>query len=119
MKIRIELANNFKKEAKPLLKKYASLKSDLFLLEEELLKKPNLGVPLGNGLYKIRLKIKSKNKGKSGGARVISHVETDLTGSVLFTDEETIISLISIYDKSATENITDKELKKLLEHIKK
>jgi len=30
MKIRVELTDNFKKEAKPLLKKYAYLKSDLF-----------------------------------------------------------------------------------------
>jgi len=31
-----------------------------------------MGTPLGNDVYKIRLAIASKNKGKSGGARVIS-----------------------------------------------
>jgi len=117
MKIRIELTVNFKKEAKPLLKKYISLKSDLLSLEKELLVNPNLGTSLGNNLYKIRLQIKSKNKGKSGGARVISHVDTELIGSVTIAEFEMVVSLISIYDKSETANITDKELKKLLDDL--
>ena len=35
---------------------------------------PQKGTPIGHGCYKIRLAIASKDKGKSGGARVITHV---------------------------------------------
>ncbi|MBW1619816.1 type II toxin-antitoxin system RelE/ParE family toxin, partial [Empedobacter falsenii] len=58
--------------------------------------------------YKIRLAIKSKGKGKSGGARVITH---------LFIENETIY-LLSLYDKSEQNSISDKEIKDLLKPIK-
>jgi hypothetical protein len=60
---------------------------------------------LGRDCYKIRIAITSKNKGKSGGSRVITCVK------VL---NETVFSL-SIYDKSEKENIEDSKLKSLLE----
>lgn len=80
MKVTVRITKNFKTEAKPLLKKYHSLAGDLQNLEKELLASPRLGVSLGNDAYKIRLKITSKGKGKSGGARVISLVETAVIG---------------------------------------
>ncbi|MCW5959965.1 MAG: type II toxin-antitoxin system RelE/ParE family toxin [Pyrinomonadaceae bacterium] len=55
----------------------------------------------------MRLAITSKNKGKSGGARVISY---------FYQTAETIY-LLSIYDKSETENITDAELKELIKEV--
>ncbi|HVW13543.1 MAG TPA: type II toxin-antitoxin system RelE/ParE family toxin [Mucilaginibacter sp.] len=61
---------------------------------------PTLGQPLGNNCYKIRMAIFSKHKGKSGGARVITYVK--------IVDE--VIYLLSIYDKSDIDTITDKEL---------
>ena len=63
---------NFDKEAKALLKKYPSLPDDLELLFESLQHNPVQGTSLGNDCYKIRLAIRSKGKGKSGGARVIT-----------------------------------------------
>jgi len=51
--------------------------------------------------------IKSKGKGKSGGARVIT---------TLFVDDE-IVYLLTIYDKSDKTTIGDKELENLLKHI--
>lgn len=62
---------NFKKFFKKLFKKYPSLKNDLAQLIEKLEKDYTIGISLGNNLYKIRLAIESKNKGKSGGARII------------------------------------------------
>jgi hypothetical protein len=56
---------------------------------------------------KIRLKISSKNKGKSGGGRVITCVR--------IVDE--VIYLLSIYDKSEKESLTDSELDALLSEI--
>lgn len=75
MSYKIILTSNFKKEAKILIKKYLSLKSELSLLGDLLSENPNLGTHLGNNIYKIRIAIKSKNKGKSGGARIISFVK--------------------------------------------
>ncbi|MBS1496454.1 MAG: type II toxin-antitoxin system RelE/ParE family toxin, partial [Bacteroidetes bacterium] len=62
---------------------------------------------LGNNCYKIRLAIASKGKGKSGGARVITN----------FVIAEETVFLISIYDKSEKENLTDKELNELLKYV--
>jgi mRNA-degrading endonuclease RelE of RelBE toxin-antitoxin system len=118
VKIIVKITSNFKKEAKPLLKRYISLKSDLANLEKELYSNPTLGTSLGNNTYKIRLKITSKGKGKSGGARVISYLETELLVNLETDNLVTIVNLISIYDKSETEIITDKELKRLIANLK-
>lgn len=61
-------------------------------------------MPLGNDIYKIRLGIASKNKGKSGGARVLSFVKVTQTAVLLF----------SIYSKGETDNLTDREIKELI-----
>jgi hypothetical protein len=76
-----------------------------------LIKDPKQGTSLGNNIYKFRFKISSKAKGKSGGARVISLVETVLIGEVEVKEEQVTVNLLSIYDKGDTANITDKELK--------
>ena len=46
--------------------------AELFI---ELEQNPTLGTALGNDIYKIRLAIASKNKGKSGGARILTFVK--------------------------------------------
>lgn len=119
MKVIVKVTSNFKREAKPLLKRHKSLSADLAELEKDLLSNPLQGTPLGDNTFKIRLKIASKGKGKSGGARVISYVETELVIN-LETDisETTVVNLISIYDKADTDTIGDKELKRLIENLK-
>ena len=107
MSYRIIAISVFEKQFKRLYKKYPSLKSDFKELIEQLNSNPTSGIPLGNNCFKIRLKINSKNKGKSAGARVITHV---------YLSNETIY-LLSIYDKSELESITDKEIKDLLSQI--
>jgi hypothetical protein len=59
---------------------------------------------LGNGIYKIRLSIASKGRGKSGGARVMTFVKV-INATVL---------IFSIYDKSDKDNISDEEIDALL-----
>lgn len=76
-----------------------------------------MGIPLGNDTYKIRLAIKSKNKGKSGGLRVISHLETEILGFAEFDGKNTTVILISIDNKTETATITDKELDDLINGI--
>ena len=105
MSYRIEITRNFAREAKPLLKKYVSLKGELNELGEELSENPEKGIPLGNNLYKIRLAIASKGRGKSGGARVITYLKTE-RGNVY---------LLSIYDKGERDTITDKEIRDILD----
>jgi hypothetical protein len=118
VKVIVNITSNFKKEAKPLLKRYKSLAADLAALENDLRLNPTLGTPLGNNAYKIRLKISSKGKGKSGGARVISYLETDLIVDLEIDGVQTTVNLISIYDKSETDSISDRELKRLIANIK-
>jgi mRNA-degrading endonuclease RelE of RelBE toxin-antitoxin system len=102
----IELSSNFKKEAKKLIKKYPSLKIELAKLFLELEQNPTLGIPLGENIYKIRLAIASKNKGKSGGARVLSFVKVTDTRVLLF----------SIYSKGEIDNLSENEIKALIKN---
>jgi mRNA-degrading endonuclease RelE of RelBE toxin-antitoxin system len=104
MNYSVELSPNFKKEAKRLSKKYLSLKPELDTLFKELEKNPTLGLPLGNDVYKIRLAIASKNKGKSGGARILSFVKVVKTTVLLF----------AIYSKGEEDNLTDKQIRELI-----
>ncbi|BAU54196.1 type II toxin-antitoxin system RelE/ParE family toxin [Mucilaginibacter gotjawali] len=97
----------FKKEAKRLIKKYPSLRSELAAINEDLLKHPELGSPLGSNTYKVRVAIKSKGKGKSGGARVITYVIT----------KNKEIYLLTIYDKAELDSIDDKALKSIIKHL--
>lgn len=97
MKYNVEVTAYFEKQLKRLLKKYPSLKKEYAELALSLKENPVQGNALGNDCYKVRLAIASKNKGKSGGARVIAHVKV-VEGSVY---------LLSIYDKSEQENISD------------
>ncbi|HEY2581806.1 MAG TPA: type II toxin-antitoxin system RelE/ParE family toxin [Mucilaginibacter sp.] len=104
MSYKIELSANFKKEAKKLVKKYPSLKGELAALFCELEENPTRGTSLGNDVYKIRLAIVSKSRGKSGGARVISFVKV--------IDE--IVYLLSIYKKGDRDSISDGEIEEIL-----
>ncbi len=97
----------FDRQLKRLAKKYHSLKTDLAELGNQLAENPVIGTPIGQDCYKIRLAITSKGKGKSGGARVITHVYI----------ADTTIYLIAIYDKSEQDNISDKELDELLKQL--
>ena len=75
MNFRVEVTSYFKKQTKHLLKKYPSLKVELDELIALLKDQPEQGTPIGNHCFKIRVAIASKGKGKSGGARVIIHVQ--------------------------------------------
>ena len=107
MNCKIETTPDFARELKQLAKRYPSMKDDYRDFLDALRKSPLQGEPLGKHLRKVRFSIDSKAKGKSGGARVITH-------TVLVESEGADITLVTIYDKSDQANITDKELKKLI-----
>ena len=102
----------FDKNYKRLERKYPSLKEDFGKLALSLIDNPNQGIVMADNFRKIRLSIKSKGKGKSGGARII-------TINCLSSDNDGIITLLSIYDKSDMDSITIKELREIWENEKK
>ncbi|MEY2830397.1 MAG: hypothetical protein RIQ33_2255 [Bacteroidota bacterium] len=107
MSYNIETIEPFDKQLKKLSKKYNSIKQDIIWLAEQLEANPLTGTPIGKGCYKIRMSITSKGKGKSGGARVITYVQVI----------NEMVYLLSIYDKSEIENLTDAEILNLLKLI--
>ena len=114
MSVKIIITDNFAKEAKKLLKKYKSLKDYLQGLEKALEKDPHQGVQIKEQVYKVRLAIKSKGKGKSGGARVITFLIADKPAESDYGFE---VYLLSIYDKSSAANIPPKKLDALVKMV--
>lgn len=107
MRFNIIALPTFQKQIKKLAKKHTSLKEDFAELVEKLESNPEQGKSLGRNCYKIRLAIKSKRKGKSGGARIITNIVI----------AETTVYLLTIYDKSDQADLSDKELEELLKDI--
>ena len=97
MDYKIISTHAFEKRAKKLVKKYPSLAKELYILKETLKLNPKSGTSIGNNCYKIRVPISSKGKGKSGGARIITH---------LFISKQTIF-LLTIYDKAQQYNFSN------------
>jgi hypothetical protein len=104
MSFNVIVTSGFIKQAKNIGKKHPSLKSDIEVLIVSLELNPVQGEPLGKGCYKVRMAIASKGKGKRSGARVITCVKV--------VDQD--VYLISIFDKSDKESISDNELDELL-----
>jgi mRNA-degrading endonuclease RelE of RelBE toxin-antitoxin system len=97
----------FDKQLKRLAKKYPSIKDDFSDLLRSLKENPEQGTSLGNNCYKVRLAIASKSKGKSGGARVITHVKI----------VQSSVYLLSVYDKSEQDDIPNSYISDLLKYI--
>ena len=95
-----EFGKNFKK----LKKRYKSITKDILEVKKILKKNPKSGIELGQGFYKTRIKNSDKNKGKSAGYRVISY----------FIDSDEVVYLVTIYDKSDSENIPIDQLEKII-----
>ena len=109
MKYNVLTIPPFDRQLKRLTRKFPSLKAEYADLIKELEDNPEKGTPMGSSCFKIRLAIASKGRGKSGGARVITH---------FYVENETVF-LIAIYDKNEQADISDKELKELLLEIEK
>ena len=97
----------FDRQMKRLARKFPSLKAEYAALVEALEENPGMGTPLGNNCFKIRLAIASKGRGKSGGARVITH---------FYVENETVF-LLAIYDKGERADISNAEIRELLSEI--
>jgi len=100
----IQYSDTFKRSAKALAKKYPSLKQDLANFVIELAEKPDMGTPIGNNMFKVRMSISSKGRGKSGGGRIIT--------CVVYKREQ--ILLAEIYDKSQYSSVDEQNILKNL-----
>jgi hypothetical protein len=107
MVVEIIPSGKFKKSFKRLYKKYHSLTADYEEFEKELRDNSEIGDDLGGGYRKVRMAIQSKNKGKSGGARIITY-------ELCFKATENTIVLVDIYDKNERETMPEKEYKTIL-----
>jgi len=107
MSVNVFTARTFDKEIKRLSKKYKSLKSDLMNFVLELRDNPNMGVSLSGNVRKIRMQISDKNKGKRGGARIITY---NFVVSVDATD----VTLLYVYDKNERSSISMQEIDDLI-----
>ncbi len=107
MNYKIEIDSGFKREFKALLKKFPSLKDDFENLISNIETELALAYDLGGGFKKIRLTVKSKGKGKSGGARIITY-------EAIIAVNETFLVFASIYNKSDFDSIDINLLKKNL-----
>lgn len=110
MMVEIRLGKEFKRQFKRLMKKYPSLPDDLKAFSQDLKTNPQQGASFGTRLYKVRMAIASKGKGKSGGARVITY-------HVLATQERIEITLLTIYDKNEIDSVSDDYLRSLVKDL--
>lgn len=101
--------DEFKRCAKPLAKRYKSFNQDYQDLLDELERNPRIGTDLGMGYRKVRMAIKSKGKGKSGGARVITLDTLERDG---------YLYLLFIYDKSDAGSVDLDVIKKIVSDMK-
>ncbi len=104
----ISFSELFIKDTKRLIKKYPLIKNDIKKLIKNLKENPKIGVSLGDDLFKIRISNSSVPTGKSGGFRVIIYLSI----------ENNRIILMRIYSKTEKDEISDKELKEILENVK-
>ena len=107
MSYKISTLSYFDVAAKRLAKKYPSFKKDLEEFRDSLQANPLQGDELTPGIRKIRMAIKSKGKGKSGGARVITY-------NILAKEQDGDIVLMLIYDKEDASSVKVDVLKQIL-----
>ena len=62
---------------------------------------------MGNGVYKIRLAVKSKGKGKRGGIRVMTQ----------FKIVKETVYMFSVFSKGEKDDISDEEIERLIKDI--
>lgn len=104
--ISISVSDDFSREAKRLAKKYPSFKQDYLDFLESIKQNPLQGDEITKNIRKVRMAIKSKGKGKSGGARVITY-------NILTQELDGQIFLLLIYDKENASTVKTDVVKRL------
>jgi len=107
MSYNVYLTDTFSKCLKTLKKKYRRVKDDLLEVIRQLEADPTIGDPIPGwrrDVWKVRVASSDIKRGKSGGFRVI----------YLWKEQEQDIYLLSMYSKSAKQDMTVKEIRNLL-----
>ncbi len=104
MKLRIVEKTLYKKAYKKLSKEYKNIQDDIDDFINSISSKDDLGIELKSNIFKVRIKNRNKNKGKSAGYRLISYL-------ALVENE---LQLLYIYDKSKIENLKEDEIDNLI-----
>ena len=108
--ITVSVSDDFAKEAKRLAKKYPSFKQDYKDFLDSIKENPLQGDEITKNTRKIRMAIKSKGKGKSGGARVI-------TFNVLTNTEKGQVVFLLLYDKEDASTVKVNVVKQLVQDL--
>ena len=103
-KLIIKDTETFNKDVKKLKKRYKHIEKDYIDFINSIKSIDDLGINLGNNIFKVRIANSDKNRGKSSGYRLISYLK-------LIENE---LYVIYIYDKSDMENINENEIDKLI-----
>ncbi|MFA5234828.1 MAG: type II toxin-antitoxin system RelE/ParE family toxin [Sulfurimonas sp.] len=103
MNFKIDTIPRFEKDVKNLKKKFPKIKNDLVKFIDELSSNPELGINLGENIFKVRIPNSSIPTGKSGGFRVITYYKTDDT-----------LYLVTIYSKTEQDNILTDKLRQIV-----
>ena len=110
MKNSIVTTSFFESRYKRFKKKFPTIENEMEDLKNILLENPKTGTLITQNVYKIRLASTDKNKGKSGGFRIITYlIEEKETGFE--------INLMLIYDKSEDSSFDKNYIKKLIKSI--
>ena len=112
MNVDFKYLPEFEKRAKALAKKYKSFVKDYDDFLDSLEKNPYQGTSLGKGVYKTRMSISSKGKGKSGGVRVLTYNVKEIAPNLIK------VTLLSIFDKGEMENVSDAYIKSLVKEVR-
>lgn len=107
MSCSVKVSGDFAREAKRLAKKYPSFKKDYKDFLDSIKENPLQGDEIAKNIRKIRMAIKSKGKGKSGGARVI-------TFNILTDIEDGQVVLLLIYDKEEASSVKANVVKQIV-----
>jgi len=94
----------YQKAYKKLSKSYKHIDVDVKNYLSSIESKDDLGIELKSNVYKVRIANSDKNKGKSAGYRLITYLKI----------VENQLHLLYIYDKSALENLTEKEIDSII-----
>jgi mRNA-degrading endonuclease RelE of RelBE toxin-antitoxin system len=110
--VQINFSSRFRRDIKHLAKKYRHVNDDLRPLVTQLEQGLTPGDQvrgIGYTVYKVRIPNSDVEKGKSGGYGVIFYVQTDQA-----------VVLATIYSKSERDDISDDELRRIIEdYLKK
>ena len=103
MNFKIDTIPRFEKDVKKLKKKFPKIKDDLAKFINELSLNPELGIKLGENIFKIRIPNASIPTGKSGGFRIITYYKTNNT-----------LYLVTTYSKTEQDNILTDKLRQIV-----